>query len=207
MNIKEILEQNGVEPEKISALEKAINKAVGNEFVDKQRYNDKLTEIANITAELNTAKDELTKSGAWKQKYDEEVAAHAATKSSYTAEKEAENTNKKLSALFKEKGLDDLVNDKAVKLFDKSLVEFDKDGNIKNADKVFEAVKVDWSNFIGHEVKKGTYTGTTTLQNTGNIKNPWLKDSRNLGEQTRIFRENPALAVQMAKAAGIVLNE
>jgi len=39
-------------------------------------------------------------------------------------------------------------------------------------------------------------TVTTTI-------NPWAKETRNLTEQTRIYRENPQLAKQMASEAGI----
>lgn len=39
----------------------------------------------------------------------------------------------------------------------------------------------------------------------GIVKNPWLKENENLTEQGRILREKPALAKQMAAAAGVKL--
>jgi hypothetical protein len=38
---------------------------------------------------------------------------------------------------------------------------------------------------------------------SGGEKNPWAKETRNIAEQTRIFRENPARARELAKQAGV----
>lgn len=35
------------------------------------------------------------------------------------------------------------------------------------------------------------------------VVNPWAKETRDLAEQTRIYRENPAKARQLAKEAGV----
>jgi hypothetical protein len=40
---------------------------------------------------------------------------------------------------------------------------------------------------------------------TNTSVNPWKRGASNLAEQTRIFRENPELARQMAAAEGITL--
>jgi len=39
----------------------------------------------------------------------------------------------------------------------------------------------------------------------GGEKNPWMKETRNIAEQTRIYREDPSKAMAMAKAAGVNL--
>ncbi|MFA5424234.1 MAG: hypothetical protein WC374_10295, partial [Phycisphaerae bacterium] len=46
---------------------------------------------------------------------------------------------------------------------------------------------------IGEPVGRGNPT----------LKNPWAKETRNVAEQTRLFRENPAKARELAKQAGI----
>ena len=62
MDILEILKSNAdssgnISAEKIDAVAKAINNAVGKEFVEKKRYNDKLTEIDALKGEKQNAED------------------------------------------------------------------------------------------------------------------------------------------------------
>jgi hypothetical protein len=116
MNIKEILEKNGVDAEKITALEKEINTAVGLEFVAKKRYDDKLVELAAAKTDLQTAQDSLATAGAWEQKYNDEVTAHKATRDTVAAEKEAADTDGKVAAALKAAGMNEKVIDKALKL-------------------------------------------------------------------------------------------
>ena len=46
----------------IAKLTKAISTTVGNEFVDKERYKSKLTEIDTLKSEKQTAEDKTKKS-------------------------------------------------------------------------------------------------------------------------------------------------
>lgn len=54
----------------IAKLTKAISTTVGNEFVDKERYKGKLTEIDTLKAEKQTAEDNATTAGKWKEDYE-----------------------------------------------------------------------------------------------------------------------------------------
>ncbi|MCL2816119.1 MAG: hypothetical protein FWD23_16115 [Oscillospiraceae bacterium] len=185
MSVKEIL--NGKLADGVSAdeIEKAVNKYVGENFVDKKRYNDKLTEISDLNGKLNTATDDLAASKTWEEKYNTEKTAHEATKNNYTAEKEAEKADKILSAFAKEKGLNEKVVDKAVKLFDRKNIEFDEDGNIKNGEKVLELLKSDWADFFGETIQQGSNVGNS---NVGGNKNYAGKSATEL---MQIANENP----------------
>lgn len=55
----------------VDKLATAISSAVGREFVDKKRYNDKLNEIETVKAEKQTAEDSAAANSAWKQKHDD----------------------------------------------------------------------------------------------------------------------------------------
>jgi len=164
----------------------------------KKELDDEITGLKNKT----TGDDG---GGEWKKKYEDEVAAHNSTKSAYAAEKEYADTDGKVAAALKAAGMNEKVIDKALKLYDRTIVKKGKDGNIENADNVVEAFKKDWADFFG-EVKTEGATVGNNFQNNAGTKNPWLPANRNLAEQTRIFRENPALARQMAAAAGIKLD-
>ena len=48
----------------------AIKNAVGNEFVDKERYKAKLTEIDQLKEKQQTAEDNATTAEKWKTKFE-----------------------------------------------------------------------------------------------------------------------------------------
>lgn len=68
--IREHINSEAVNAETITKLVKAINSAVGNEFVDKARYKAKLEEIDTLKAEKQTAEDNATSAEKWREKYD-----------------------------------------------------------------------------------------------------------------------------------------
>ena len=75
MDILNILKSNVDESGNISSTKfndvvSAINNAVGKEFVEKKRYNDKLTEIDALKGEKQNAEDKATSAEKWKTKYD-----------------------------------------------------------------------------------------------------------------------------------------
>jgi len=209
MDIKQIIKDNlpeGTEltDKTLAAIAKDINKAVGDEHVPKEWLSEKRREWDTEKQELEAKLANSADYDTLKQQLDEERAAHKATRDGYTAEKEAADIDGKVSEALKAAGMNEKAIPKALKLYDRKIVEKDKDGNIKNADKVIESFKTEWADFFGETQTKGAEVGNSSGQ-TGGQKNPWLKEHRNLAEQTRIYRENPTLAVSMAKQAGVIL--
>lgn len=54
----------------IQTIVTAISNAVGNEYVAKERYKEKLNEIDELTGKLQTAEDSVTTAEKWKTKYE-----------------------------------------------------------------------------------------------------------------------------------------
>lgn len=63
-------EDGSIPADAIAKLSKAISTAVGNEFVEKKRYKDKLEEIETLKTDKQTAEDTAATAGKWKDKYD-----------------------------------------------------------------------------------------------------------------------------------------
>ena len=162
--------------------------------------NEKVQATENALAK---AQEPVEGAIEWESKFNDEVAAHKATRDGYEAEKSAAEVAGLLTTMLADAGMNAAAIPKAIKLCDRTTIERDKDGTIKNADKVLDRFKDEWKDFFGEVQQKGADVGTSS--NVSTQKNPWLKDHRNLAEQTRIYRENPALAVQMAAAAGITI--
>ena len=75
MDISKILkshvdESGNISAEKLAEVAKDINTAVGNEFVAKKRYDEKLNEIDTLKEEKQNAEDKVTSAEKWKTKYD-----------------------------------------------------------------------------------------------------------------------------------------
>ena len=96
----------------------------------------------------------------WQQRYNDEVTAHKATRDGYAAEKDAADTDGKISALLKTAGMNAAAIPKALKLYDRKIVERGKDGEVSNSDKVLEFFKGEWSEFFGTTETKGADIGT-----------------------------------------------
>ena len=226
--IKDLL-PDGIEVDSktISSIAKEINKQVGEHTIPKAWYANKKTEwdnerqkmeleltdlkggdngIETIKAELKAEKKAHSDT---KKALDTEKAAHQKAVDGYTAEKEAATVDSLVSELLKTGSdktgtMNAAAIPKALKQYDRSIVERDSDGKITNSDKVLEHFVSEWADFFGASEVKGADVGNPP---NGNLpeKNPWLKENKSLSKQTQIYKENPQLAVKMAKEAGITL--
>lgn len=138
----------------------------------------------NLETEFNTFKD-----NSEKEKTEE------LTKQVVSAQLLADGANPKLVGLL-------------IKEFDLSAVELEGDETAgfkpKDWETISKAVKETYADVFGEIKTKGAYVPTPP-PGSPSVKNPWLKESRNLEEQTRIYREDPALAQSLARAAGVDL--
>jgi hypothetical protein len=141
----------------------------------------------------------------WKAKYDAEVLAHKATKDGYVAEKALGEKKGLAKKVLLDAGIKaDILDDFLLGALDYSAIAV-KDGTITDADKFVTAQKEKYGKYFGTTTTTGVQTATPPAGFAG-TKNPWLKENRNLAEQTRIYRESPQLAAQMMLQAGIKLN-
>ena len=77
---------------------------------------------------------------------------------------------------------------------------FDKDGNPIGVDDLLKPMKESSPHLF--KAEKGGYNPTAGGGPSG-ATNPWMKDSYNLTEQGRIYRQDPAQARELAAAAGV----
>lgn len=149
----------------ISAIAKEIKVAQGLEFVPKESYSKK-TELADkLEKELKEAQGASSDAETYKKKYEDEVIAHNATKTTHATEKDNADIDSLVAALLKKpdnKGasMNAIAIPKALKLYDRAIVERDKDGSIKNTDKVLESFKAEWGDFFGEVKQEGADVGT-----------------------------------------------
>jgi hypothetical protein len=164
MNTDDILKQytnedGNIDASKIGDVVKAINNAVGKEFVDKKRYNEKLTEIDTLKGEKQNAEDKATGAEKWKTKYEALKEDFDTYKRDVSAKETKATRENAYRALLKEAGVSEKRIDKVLKVSDIDNLEMDEDGKFKDADKLIKDIKEEWSDFI---VSSGTKGATVT---------------------------------------------
>lgn len=164
MNTDDILKQytnedGNIDASKIGDVVKAINNAVGKEFVDKKRYNEKLTEIDTLKGEKQNAEDKATGAEKWKTKYDALKEDFDTYKRDVSAKETKATRENAYRALLKEAGVSEKRIDKVLKVSDIDSLEMGEDGKFKDADKLIKGIKEEWSDFI---VSSGTKGATVT---------------------------------------------
>jgi hypothetical protein len=174
MDILEILKKHVDESGNISAARfsdvvNAINSAVGKEFVEKKRYNDKLTEIDALKGEKQNAEDKATSAEKWKTKYDALKDDFEAYKKDITAKESEAAKNNAYKALLKEAGVSEKRLETVLKAEKPNIsgLEMGEDGKFKDSDKILENIKTEWADFITTTETQGAKTPTPPSNNGG----------------------------------------
>lgn len=174
MDILEILkkhvdESGNISAAKFSDVVNAINSAVGKEFVEKKRYNDKLTEIDALKGEKQNAEDKATSAEKWKTKYDALKDDFEAYKKDITAKESEAAKNNAYKALLKEAGVSEKRLETVLKAEKPNIsgLELGEDGKFKDSDKILESIKNEWADFITTTQTKGAQTSTPPSNNGG----------------------------------------
>ena len=140
--------------------------------------NDKLQQqIAELSKTVNTYESEKSKYDEqvkdMQAKLDAELAAHKQTRESYEAEKTAATIDAKVMALLKAGNdtlgtMNEAVIPKALKLYDRSIVQLDKNGEIKDPAKVLDVFAGEWKEFFAKTEQKPAPIGTPPGPNNEN---------------------------------------
>lgn len=170
LDILKMLIDGGLDEDIAKKAKSIIDKdIIPKNYVPSDQYNDKVLELANIASNAKKAADDLIIANGFKQKYDDEVSAHNATKTSmqkvyddYKANVETEKTaTAKQSILLKQLSTDG-ANPKLINLlekeFDLSKIELDGD-KIKDWDNISKPVKEQYADIFKVEQKKGFEPG------------------------------------------------
>ena len=185
--LKAILEKASVTDGKldVEALMKQVNAEFPKHAVPKKDFNDK-------AAELKAANDtiaELKKAGADNEELQKKIAGY---------ETEIKNLKTAADNTRKEYTLKDKL--KAAGVVDADYVIYKQGGLDKFSFDLLKPMKEASPHLF--KTEKGGYNPTAGGGPSG-ATNPWMKDSYNLTEQGRIYRQDPAQARELAAAAGV----
>lgn len=198
--LKEILEKAIVTDGKldVEALVKTINAEFPKHAVPKQDYNDKVKELSTATETIKDLKKNNADNAELQQKVKDYEAETARLKT------EADNTRKEyaLKDKLKEAG----VTDADYIIYKQGGLDkftFDKDGKVIGLDDVLKPMRESSPHLFENAGGAGGYNPASGGKPP--VNNPFAKETYNLTEQGRLFKQNPEQARQMAAAAGVKL--
>lgn len=202
--IKEILSKAGVSSENMdTAIEEIITghnatvDALKDDIADlkanSQNYADMKTKFDAQAQELKSVKKRLAETDDYKGKYETVKKEYDDYKSDVDGKEKKAQSDTAFKKWLISQGYSETGAGKIVK-YGGYAPEFDKDGNIKNADKLSESVKGEWGEYHGTTRVEGAKTATPP-QNTGgkSITKEEIMNIKNTAERQKKIAENPEL--------------
>lgn len=202
MTTEELIQKLGIAADRKDAALAAVREFLDGAYVPKSRFNEVNEEKNGLKASLADREKQLEnlKKGAGdNEDLKKQIKALQDKNKADAAEFESKMKELRLnSAIQLAVSKDAQDTDIVAGLIDKSKLIFGEDGKITGLDEQVKALK-ESKGFLfkqptaGYEPKGGNNPQ----------KNPFAKDTFNLTEQGRLFRENPEQARAMAAAAGM----
>lgn len=196
--LKEILEKAVITDGKldVEAAVKAINAEFPKHAVPKQDYNDKVKELSTASETIEDLKKNNADNAKLQQKVKDYEVETARLKT------EADNTRKEyaLKDKLKEAG----VTDADYIIYKQGGLDkftFDKDGKVIGLDDVLKPMRESSPHLFKNAGGAGGYDPAGGGKPP--VNNPFAKETYNLTEQGRLFKQNPEQARQLAAAAGV----
>lgn len=157
---KHLGEDGSIPASAINAIVSAIKNAVGNEYVEKERYKAKLAEIDTLKEQTQTAEDNATTAEKWKDKYNALKSDFETYKQDQAKREEHATKETAYKELLRDAGIPERHMVKVLKYSDVDAVELDDKGKIKSAKDLLKEIKEEWSDHIEKTDKKGADTST-----------------------------------------------
>ena len=195
----------------ITALHTAIKKAIGEETVPKEDYAVKAQKVTELEGELREMSGEASDGKTYKDLYETEKAEKKRVQGEFDTFKNGIETEKiqagkkaRLHGLLKTAGANPDYVDLLEKEFDLAALEEEGD-KFKGWEDILKPIQKKRAGLFGTTVIRGADIGNPP-PNSGGAINPWKKGEHfSLEKQTELFRKDPVLARQMAKAAGVTI--
>ena len=169
---RKMLKAMGIEDEKIDQIIEAHVETTDSLKADRDKYKEEAEKISDVQKELEAVKkerDELQEKvdadDSYKAKYESEHAAFEEFKTGVNAEKEDAKKASAYKALLKKAGISDKRHDAILKLNKYKDLTLDENGEAVDADKIVDALKDEWSEFVVTTRTEGAKTENPPVNN------------------------------------------
>lgn len=187
---RKMLKGMSLTEEQIDTIIEAHTETVDALKEERDKYKTDAEKLPAIKKEL----DELKSSGGdFEQKYNDLKKEFDSYKSeqSAIAEKSAKETAYK--EMLKEAGVSEKRISSVMRVTNLADIKIDKDGKLKDYDKLVDAVKSEWSDFIETKETKGADTKNPPANNGGKMTKEDILKIKDTSERQQAIAENHEL--------------
>lgn len=163
---RKFLSAMGIEDDKVDEIITAHTDTVNALKEQRDKYKEDAEKLPTVQKKLDELEAQDDKEDPYKEKYEKLQVEFDTFKEGVENEKIKAKKNKAYRELIKKAGVSEKRIDAIMKVTNIDNVELDENGEIKNADKIVENIKKEWSDFIVTETQKGADT-TTPPATTG----------------------------------------
>ena len=160
---RKMLKAMGLEDEKIDQIIEAHSETVEALKEDRDKYKTDAEKLPGVRKELDELKETVKKDEGkdpYKVKYDALKEEFETFKKDVSAKETKAGKENAYKELLKEAGVSEKRIAAVLRVSDVDSIELDTDGKIKDADKLKENIKKEWSDFIVTESTEGASTPT-----------------------------------------------
>lgn len=164
---RKFLSALGVDTDKIDEIISAHTETVNALREERDGYKADAEKLPGVQAELTKLQQAAEKDKPFETQYNDLKAEYDKYKADVSAKATKAAKETAYRALLKESGIADKRIDAVMRVTDFGSFELDKDGKIKDSDKMKETIKTEWSDFITTSGQKGADTSTPPGGNNG----------------------------------------
>lgn len=148
--------------------------------------------LAELQKQLEEAQKTLKETEDWKAKFDKEHSDFDEYKAQIEKDKAIGNIKEAYRALLKENKVDEKRHESILKLkaTDFGAMKLDKDGKLEDADKLSEAIKNDWKDFIVTAQTNGASVDNPPANNGQKMTREEIMKIKNTAERQKAIAEN-----------------
>ena len=150
---RKFLEGMGIDEKQVESIIEAHSDTVNGLKADRDKYKEQAAKVPDLQRQLEEAQAASGKDDEWEQKYNDEHQAFEDFKAQVTAEKADAEKAQAYRGMLAKAGIDPRRIDAIMRVTDLSEVEME-DGRLKEAGKLEEAAKDEWSDFVVHTASK-----------------------------------------------------
>lgn len=144
---RKLLEGMGIEDKAIESIIEAHSETVNGLKADRDKYKEQAQRVPDLQKQLEEAKEAAADPNEWQKKYDDEHKAFEDFKAKVEQDKAAADKAKAYRDMLAKAGVDLKRIDAVMRVTDLSEVEME-DGKLKDSEKLEEAAKQEWADFI-----------------------------------------------------------
>ena len=159
---RKFLKALGLEDDKIEQIIEEHTTIADRMNAEIEKYKADAEVLPRVQRELEKAQADLEagKKDSWKVKYEAVKEEFEGYKSEQTKKETRAAKEKAYRELLKQAGVSEKRLDTVLRVSDVDGVELDEKGAIKDADKLTESIKSEWSDFIQTTTTQGANTAT-----------------------------------------------